>query len=59
MSAELIAERPQRGGTNTDVLKGLIARILEHPDGFTGEVVVVEATVGGAIVARTSHRFGT
>ena len=35
---------PQRGGTNTDVLKGIIARVLEHPDGFTGEVVVVENT---------------
>ena len=35
---------PQRGGTNTDVLRGLIARILEHPDGFTGEIVVVENT---------------
>jgi len=32
----------ERGGTNTDVLKGLIARIIEHPDGFTGEVVVGE-----------------
>jgi hypothetical protein len=36
----------ERGGTNTDVLKGLIARILEHPDGFSGEVVVVENTQG-------------
>jgi hypothetical protein len=35
---------PERGGTNTDVLRGLIARILEHPDGFTGEVVIVENT---------------
>ena len=35
---------PERGGTNTDVLKGVIARVLEHPDGFTGEVVVVENT---------------
>jgi len=33
---------PERGGTSTDVLKGLIARVLEHPDGFRGEVVVVE-----------------
>ncbi|MFN8178601.1 MAG: DUF362 domain-containing protein [bacterium] len=40
------AQWNQRGGTNTDVLKGLIARILEHPDGFTGEVVVVENTQG-------------
>ncbi len=29
-----------RGTTNTDVLRGLIHRILEHPDGFNGEVVV-------------------
>jgi hypothetical protein len=40
------AQWNQRGGTNTDVLKGLIARILEHPDGFAGEVVVVENTQG-------------
>ena len=31
-----------RGTTNTDVLRGLIHRILEHPDGFNGEVVVFE-----------------
>jgi len=31
-----------RGTTNTDVLRGLIHRILEHPDGFTGEVVIFE-----------------
>ncbi len=30
--------------TNTDALKGLIWRILQHPDGFTGEVVVAENT---------------
>lgn len=32
----------QRGGTNTDLLRGLIRRIVDHPDGFTGEVVVCE-----------------
>jgi hypothetical protein len=32
----------QRGGSNTDVLKGLIYRITEHPDGFTGEIVVAD-----------------
>ncbi|MBC7247398.1 MAG: DUF362 domain-containing protein [Actinobacteria bacterium] len=37
----------QRGMTNTDVVKGLIAAVLEHPDGFTGEVVVVENCEGG------------
>ncbi len=31
-----------RGTTNTDVLRGLIHRILEHPDGFNGEVVIFE-----------------
>ncbi len=31
-----------RGATNSDLLRGLIHRILEHPDGFTGEVVIFE-----------------
>lgn len=31
-----------RGGTNTDVIKGLVSAILHHPAGFTGEVVIVE-----------------
>lgn len=31
-----------RLGTNTDLLKGLIWRILNHPEGFDGEVVVAE-----------------
>ncbi len=31
-----------RGTTNTDVLRGLIYRILQHPDGFDGEVVIFE-----------------
>lgn len=32
----------QRGGTNTDLLRGLLRRIVDHPDGFTGEIVVCE-----------------
>ena len=32
----------ERGGTNTDVLRGIIRRIVDHPDTFTGEVVVCE-----------------
>jgi len=32
----------ERGGTNTDLLRLLIAAIVKHPDGFTGEVVVVD-----------------
>ncbi|MHC4989688.1 MAG: DUF362 domain-containing protein [Planctomycetota bacterium] len=35
---------PERGGTNVDLLRGLIRRIVDHPDGFAGEVVVCENT---------------
>ncbi|HEV2133501.1 MAG TPA: DUF362 domain-containing protein [Terracidiphilus sp.] len=31
-----------RGCTNTDMLRGFIHRILQHPDGFKGEVVIFE-----------------
>jgi len=31
---------PQRGGTNTDLLRGVIQAILDHPNGFTGEIFV-------------------
>jgi hypothetical protein len=37
---------PERGGTNTDLLRGLIRCIVDHPDSFTGEVVVCENTQG-------------
>lgn len=37
-----------RGTTNTDVLRGLIHRILRHPDGFHGEVVIYENGQGQA-----------
>jgi len=33
---------PYRGGTNTDVLKELIEAIVDHPDGFVGEIVVAD-----------------
>lgn len=32
----------ERGGTNTDVLRGLIRRLVDHPDAFVGEIVVCE-----------------
>ncbi|MDH5793611.1 MAG: DUF362 domain-containing protein [Candidatus Bathyarchaeota archaeon] len=35
-------EWPYRGGTNTDVLKELIQAIVNHPDGFVGEIVVAD-----------------
>lgn len=34
----------ERGGTNTDLLRGLLHRLLDHPDGFRGEIVVCENT---------------
>jgi hypothetical protein len=35
-------EWPYRGGTNTDVLKELIQALVDHPDGFIGEIVVAD-----------------
>jgi len=32
----------ERGGTNVDLLHGLVHAIVSHPDGFAGEVVVCE-----------------
>jgi len=31
-----------RGCTNSDLIRGLVQRILDHPDGFSGEVVIIE-----------------
>ena len=35
-------EWEQRGGTNTDLLKAFIQKVVDHPEGFAGEVVVLE-----------------
>lgn len=32
----------ERGGTNTDLLKELIQMVVDHPDGFIGEIVVAD-----------------
>ncbi len=32
----------ERGGTNTDVLLGFIRALVDHPDGFDGEIIVGE-----------------
>ena len=34
----------ERGGSNTDLLRGLIRLIVDHQDGFSGEVVICENT---------------
>jgi uncharacterized repeat protein (TIGR01451 family) len=31
-----------RNNTNTDIVKGVIYRLVQHPDGFTGAVIVAE-----------------
>jgi hypothetical protein len=33
---------PYNGGTNTDLIKSLIIAILNHPDGFTGEIIIAD-----------------
>ena len=32
----------ERGGTNTDILLELIQTIIDHPDGFIGEIIVAD-----------------
>ncbi len=49
------AQWPQRGSTNTDVLRGVIRRIVEHPDGFTGEVIVADNGQGGGSFTRVEN----
>jgi len=41
------AQWKYRGCTNSDVIGGLIQRILEHPNGFEGEIVIFENGQGG------------
>ena len=36
------AQWKYRGCTNSDLVRGVIQRILSHPDGFFGEVIIVE-----------------
>ncbi len=37
---------PYRGGTNTDMLQELIQAIINHPDGFVGEIVLADSGQG-------------
>jgi hypothetical protein len=36
------AQWKYRGCTNSDLIRGLVQRLLDHPDGFEGEVVIFE-----------------
>ncbi len=52
------AQWKYRGCTNSDLIRGLIQRILDHPEGFAGEVVVVENGQGrGSLRCDTSATY--
>lgn len=53
------AQWKYRGCTNGDLIRGLIQRVLDHPDGFKGEVVIVENGQGrGSLNCDTSKAYG-
>ncbi len=53
------AQWKYRGCTNSDVVRGLIQRILDHPDGFAGEVVILENGQGrGSLSCDTTAAYG-
>ncbi len=53
------AQWKYRGATNSDLVRGLIQRILDHPDGFSGEVVIFENGQGrGSLACDTSAAYG-
>jgi hypothetical protein len=39
---KISCQSDRRGGTNTDLLKSLIQRMVGHPEGFNGEIVVAD-----------------
>jgi len=39
---EINCQWAERGGTNTDLIKSVIQAIIEHPEGFTGEIIVAD-----------------
>jgi hypothetical protein len=53
------AQWKYRGCTNSDLIRGLIQRILDHPDGFSGEVVIVDNGQGrGSLKCDTKGPYG-
>jgi len=46
------AQWSARGGTNTDFLKELIQAIVDHPDGFKGEIIVADNGQGSGDLDR-------
>jgi uncharacterized protein (DUF362 family) len=52
------AQWKYRGCTNSDVVRGLIQRILEHPDGFSGEVVLFDNGQGQGSMEGDARGWG-
>ena len=53
------AQWKYRGCTNSDLIRGLIQRILDHPGGFSGEVVIIENGQGrGSLRCDTTSAYG-
>ena len=52
------AQWKYRGATNSDLLRGLIQRLLEHPDGFRGEVVIFDNGQGQGSMEGTARGWG-
>jgi uncharacterized protein (DUF362 family) len=52
------AQWKYRGCTNSDLVRGIIQNILDHPGGFTGEVVIIENGQGrGSLNCDTSANY--
>ena len=52
------AQWKYRGCTNSDLIRGLIQRILDHPDTFSGEIVIIENGNGrGSLNCDTSPHY--
>jgi len=52
------AQWKYRGCTNSDVIRGLVQRILDHPEGYDGEVVIMENGQGrGSLACDTSDSY--
>ncbi len=52
------AQWKYRGCTNSDLVRGLIRAVLDHPDGFRGEVVIIENGQGrGSLNCDTSASY--
>jgi hypothetical protein len=45
----------ERGGTNTDILQDLIQTIINHPDGFLGEIVIADNGQGYGSMDHTEN----